>query len=210
MAAVRGDTGESFVQGKQRLDEALIKLERFAKDLSFLLGHNIVAFDLPHLHAVKPAMALLDMPAIDTLRLNPLAFPRNPYHRLVKHYQDGQLHRGRLNDPELDARLTLDVFLDQRNAFLDLAKQAPDLMLAWQWLTTIDNTVSGLNSFFFSIRRGTRPSDKEGQDAVENYLKQRCCIVATQDTACRPRRMNSRNWSVCPKAAPPIHCPTWM
>jgi len=182
MAAVRGDTGESFVQGKQRLDEALIKLDRFAKDLSFLLGHNIVAFDLPHLHAVKPDMALLDMPAIDTLRLNPLAFPRNPYHRLVKHYQDGQLHRGQLNNPELDARLTLDVFLDQRNAFIELDKQSPDLMLAWHWLTTIDNTVSGLNSFFSSIRIGTRPSDKEGRDAVKKYLEQRCCIVATQDT----------------------------
>ena len=40
--------------------------------------------------------------------LNPLAFPRNPYHHLVKHYQDGQLNRGRVNDPELDARLALD------------------------------------------------------------------------------------------------------
>lgn len=39
-----------------------------------------------------------------------LAFPRNPYHHLVKHYPHGQLQRGRWNDPELDARLTLEVF----------------------------------------------------------------------------------------------------
>jgi ATP-dependent DNA helicase RecQ len=31
---------------------------------------------------------------IDTLWLNPLAFPRNPYHHLVKHYQDGRLQAG--------------------------------------------------------------------------------------------------------------------
>ena len=53
---------------------------------------------------------------MDTLRLGPLAFPRHPYHHLVKHYQDGGLKRGRVNDPELDARLALEVFLDQRRA----------------------------------------------------------------------------------------------
>lgn len=31
---------------------------------------------------------------IDTLWLNPLAFPRNPYHHLVKHYQDGRDSEG--------------------------------------------------------------------------------------------------------------------
>ena len=50
---------------------------------------------------------------MDTLRLNHLACPRNPYYYLVKHYQDGSLRRGRLNDPELDARLALEVFVDQ-------------------------------------------------------------------------------------------------
>ncbi len=29
------------------------------------------------------------MPLLDTLKLSPLAFPRNPYHRLLKHYKDG-------------------------------------------------------------------------------------------------------------------------
>ena len=54
---------------------------------------------LPHLSATNPNLRLLQLPAVDTLRLNPLAFPRNPYHYLVKHYQDGPLRRGRLNDP---------------------------------------------------------------------------------------------------------------
>jgi ATP-dependent DNA helicase RecQ len=47
-----------------------------------------------------------------------MAFPRNPYHYLVKHYQDGQLKRGQLNDPKLDAELTLQLFLDQREALI--------------------------------------------------------------------------------------------
>ena len=116
-AAVRGDTGLSYVFNKKPLTAALAKLDEFAEDVAFLLGHNLIAFDLPHLTAVQPDLRLLKLPAVDTLRLNPLAFPRNPYHHLVKHYQDGQLRRGRLNDPELDARLTLEVFRDQHQAF---------------------------------------------------------------------------------------------
>ena len=54
----------------------LKKLDAFSEGLTFLLGHNIIAFDLPHLQAVEPDLAILALPAVDTLRLNPLAFPR--------------------------------------------------------------------------------------------------------------------------------------
>ena len=85
------------------LSQALARLDDLADGADFLLGHNLIDFDLPHLRAANPNLRLLQLPAVDTLRLNPLAFPRNPYHYLVKHYQDGSLRRGRLNDPELDA-----------------------------------------------------------------------------------------------------------
>ena len=71
------------------------------------------------------------MPAVDTLWLNPLAFPRNPYHHLVKHYQDGQLKRERRNDPSLDAQLALRVFRDQQAQLLDTPSH---LLAAWHWL----------------------------------------------------------------------------
>jgi len=127
-AAVRGDRPEASLHFKQgELVPALGQLDTLAEGASFLLGHNLIAFDLPHLAAVKPDLRLLQLPAVDTLWLNPLAFPRNPYHHLVKHYQDGQLKRGRLNDPLLDAQLTLEVFRNQHEA---LSKTAPDLVLA--------------------------------------------------------------------------------
>jgi hypothetical protein len=75
-----------------------------AEGAAFVLGHNLIAFDLPHLAAVRPDLRLLQLPAIDTLRLNPLAFPRNPYHHLVKHYRNGPLQGDRVNDPELPRR----------------------------------------------------------------------------------------------------------
>ncbi|WP_193354179.1 3'-5' exonuclease family protein [Acidithiobacillus thiooxidans] len=136
LAGIRGDTGKTVTYRNGPLNEALSRLDALSVGAAFTLGHNIIAFDLPYLRAAKPNLQLLQLPVVDTLRLNPLAFPRNPYHHLVKHYQDGQLERGRLNDPELDARLTLTLFSDQREAFECLQKTNPRLLAAWHWLVT--------------------------------------------------------------------------
>lgn len=87
LAAVRTDTHECLVfpESGMSLESALDRLDKLADGADFLLGHNLVAFDLPHLRAAKPDLRLLDLPAVDTLLLSPLAFPRNPYHHLVKH-----------------------------------------------------------------------------------------------------------------------------
>ncbi len=42
---------------------------------------------LPQLRALDPGLRQLRPPAVHTLSLNPVAIPRNSYHRLVKHYQ---------------------------------------------------------------------------------------------------------------------------
>src|SRR5690606_17370462 len=118
---------------------------------------------------------ILTLPQVDTLRLNPLAFPRNPYHRLVKHYQDGQLRRGRLNDPELDARLTLDVFADQCDALRKLCETAPDLLIAWHWLTTREHRDSAMNAVFSTVRRAPMPGKDAGITAIHRILQGQCC-----------------------------------
>lgn len=178
-AAVRGDTDAAFVHNKGDLAKALDKLDAFAEGIAFLLGHNLEAFDAPHLAAAKPDLRLLKLPMVDTLRLNPLAYPRNPYHHLVKHYQDGQLKRGRLNDPELDARLTLEVFRDQHRELLALAEAVPDLLLAWHWLTTAGGNASGLNNFFQTLRKKPRPSDAEASEAIARFMAGKVCTTAT-------------------------------
>ena len=149
--AVRTDTGRSLVSSGSRQSAMLAKLDDFAKGASFVLGHNLIAFDLPRLRAAKPGLRLLELPAIDTLRLSPLAFPRNPYHGLVKHYRDGGLKRGRVNDPELDSRLALKLFGDEREA---LAKAAPDLLAAWHRLCTPEpeGVDRALDGFFREVR----------------------------------------------------------
>lgn len=181
-AGVRGDNDAAYAHKQGDVLLALSELDEFAKSSSFVLGHNFIAFDRVHLTAAKPDLQLLQLPVVDTLCLNPLAFPRNPYHHLVKHYQDGKLQRGQLNDPELDARLTLQVFGDQLLALQDMARTSPDLLIAWHWLTTTDATVSGLNAFFTTIRRQPRPSDAVARGAVAQYLEDRGCAV--QARAC--------------------------
>ena len=150
---------------------ALARLDDLAAGVDFVLGHNLIDFDLPILQAASPRSRLLRLPAVDTLRLNPLAFPRNPYHHLVKHYQDGQLKRGRINDPELDARLTLELFGDQQKAL----RAAPqDLLAAWHWLTSVQEG-TGFDWVFTLLRQSGRPSDAEALAAVRARLAGNAC-----------------------------------
>src|SRR5690606_31028443 len=121
------------------------------------------------------------------LRLNPLAFPRNPYHHLVKHYQDAGLSRGQLNDPRLDAALTLELFADQRDAFVACHARHPELLRAWHWLTTTTPEERGYDAFFSTIRRRPRPQRAEAADAIRELLAGAGCahqaerIVASLD-----------------------------
>ena len=187
-AALRPDTGGRLVYRSGDVAAALKKLDALAEGAAFLLGHNLIAFDLPHLKAAKPELRLLGLPAVDTLRLNPLAFPRNPYHHLVKHYQDGQLKRGRLNNPELDARLTLDLFRDQWLALERVARETPYLVAAWHWLTTADGNRSGFNTFFSTLRGALRPSDARAREAIRVRLVEVACRTHAQEILADPGR----------------------
>ena len=190
-AAIVPGTGETllFDDKSGSLDEALTRLDGLAEGKAFVLGHNLIHFDLPHLRAVAPQLRLHKMPAVDTLMLNPLAFPQNPYHYLVKHYQDGQLRRGRINDPELDARLTLEVFENQQSALRD--KDA-DLLTAWHWLTTV-NAEEGFDIVFSTLRQSRKPSDRDARDAILARLEGNSCIEGAQEVLEDARRYG---WSL--------------
>ena len=190
-AGLRPDTGRSliFPSAGDSLPNTLGKLDHLSDGADFLLGHNLIEFDLPRLRAVNPDLRLLRLPAVDTLRLNPLAFPRNPYHHLVKHYQDGQLRRGRINDPELDARLTLEVYDNQQSAL----RAAPsDLLIAWHGLTTT-NGGEGFDIFFSSLRQSPRPSDAETHEAIRRRLEGNVCRTQAQEVMAD---VSSRGWEL--------------
>ena len=173
-AAVRPNVDQPLVFQGDDLAAALAELDDFADGADFLLGHNLINFDLHHLRAAKPDLRLLGLPTVDTLRLNPLAFPRNPYHHLVKHYQDGQLKRGRINDPAQDAQLALDVFDDQQTALRDAPR---GLLAAWHWLTGTGPDGAGFDAVFDAIRSKLRPTDA----AANARIRERLAGIACQN-----------------------------
>ncbi len=165
------------------------KLDKLAEEADFLLGHNIILHDLPHLQASNPQLKLLHLPRVDTLWLNPLAFPRNPYHHLVKHYQDGQLKRERKSDPELDARLALGLFIDQQKA---LSEMPAALLGAWHWLTTVQAGAGddgrGFDMVFTSLRQSSRPSDAEASDGIHTLLDGKSCRTQAHEALAEAAR----------------------
>ena len=163
---------------------ALAELDRLAEGAKFLLGHNLIEWDLPHLQAASPNMQLLNLPAVDTLRLSPLAFPSNPYHHLIKHYQDGQLRRERRSDPELDAKLALELFNDEQEA---LRSKESNLLTAWHWLTTTENE-EGFDMVFGELRRSPRPSDVEVKHAIQERLVDKGCLIQAEEILRDPGR----------------------
>lgn len=173
-AAVRGD-GAALLHRKGDPAPALDRLEAFCHGASHLIGHNILRHDLPHLLAVRPRLAGLAEGAIDTLWLNPLAFPRNPYHRLVKHYHDGRLQAGHVNDPELDARLVLEVFANQIAALDGIGRESPDTLTLYHHLTTRGEGAAGFDAVFRSLRRQPAPSATEGVVAELSFWKDSHC-----------------------------------
>ncbi len=174
-AATRGGDEAPLVYSGGNLAAALRSLDSYCSGADFLVGHNIIDHDLAHLAAVDQDLALLALPAIDTLRLNPLAFPRNPYHRLVKHYRDGRLLGGGLNDPQLDAGIVLELLNEQIEALRRLHATSPDLVLAFHSLTSSKETGGGFNAVFRAVRGSTKPAASELERVIPGLLGAVAC-----------------------------------
>ena len=128
------DTGARvLVKGSFSAAELVGKLDELTDGAAFVLGHNVRRHDLAVLGQLYPGLALLRLPVVDTLELSPLAFPENPYHRLVKDYK---LVSDARNDPLRDAELSLTLFLEEQAAFRALAESRPDDVALFHFLLT--------------------------------------------------------------------------
>lgn len=184
-AAVPEDEGEGVVHRKGDLEAALKKLDLYSVGFTHVIGHNILRHDLPHLMAVSPRFAKCADGAIDTLWLNPLAFPRNPYHRLVKHYHDGRLQSGHINDPEFDARLVFKVFRNQIEAFVSLNGSSPETIMAYHWLCCRGPGRDGFDRLFSNVRGAPIPTEAEAHRAIQELLQGAACGAQVNDVLAR-------------------------
>ena len=172
LAAIRSDSERKVCLSRRSVGSNIRELDALAKDVEFLVGHNILDFDLHYLRELAPSLTCLNKPIVDTLRLGPLAFPRNSYHHLVKHYKEPNLIRFQKNDPELDARICLDVLKEQARKFRSCSTQ---VLCAWHWLTTLDDPSGGFSLLFRKIRAARRPNKQEAHQAIQQIVGDRAC-----------------------------------
>lgn len=127
-------------RGKLVNDRQLAALDTFGSPASFILGHNIIQHDIPRLKQLPTSLNFLNKPAIDTLYLSPLAFPENPYHRLVKNYK---IVRDSVNDPTEDAILAGKVFSEQWEAFAEQLEQGSKAPIIYRSFMQKDPALAG-------------------------------------------------------------------
>ena len=183
LAAWRPDNDDElhFQDDNARRPESLHRVDRMSQNASFILGHNIIKFDIPHLRAISPSLDLLKLPAVDTLWLNPLAYPKRPYHRLVKHYKDGGLVRPQRNNPLLDSKLAFEALKNQAERFQEMA---PEMLAAYHHLCTAQGE-PGPDLVFSALRKAPRPDDQAGAAAIRNLLKDRVCQTHLEEAIAR-------------------------
>ncbi|MEP1574689.1 RecQ family ATP-dependent DNA helicase [Roseibium album] len=184
-AAVVRDPGVPNLVAEGSVAEALKKLDGFCQGFKYVIGHNILKHDLPYLAAVSPTFVGLAEAPIDTLWLNPLAFPRNPYHHLVKHYQDGRLQTGHVNNPEFDAQLVFEVLENQLVEFARLNEKSPDALTAYHYLCCREPRFGGFDRVFTHIRKTPVPSQDEAENAIRRLLDSAACSEMVERTLIR-------------------------
>src|SRR5690554_7532596 len=183
LGALRPDTDKELELKVKQVVPALEQLDALAEGASFVLGHNLIAHDLPVLREYMPKMALYALPAVDTLLLSPLAFPENPYHRLIKDYK---LIRESLNSPLSDCRTTLTLFYDQREAFNGLKAEKKQELLCYQALLAPDQK-SALWAFFVSVVGSTPLPLSELPGLIRDLLKESDASLGRNSKVCQTR-----------------------
>lgn len=172
LGVFRPDTDErARIPGKA--SDLVHRLDQLTQGAAFVLGHNVVAFDQPALAMLHPNLALHRLPLVDTLELSPVAFPQNPYHRLVKDYK---LCTTTKNDPVRDAELAYELFLDQGDALRTRVEEHPDEALCLHYLLASENG-KGIANFFATLRRSLRPTLDETRISWLKVTEGKVCLV---------------------------------
>lgn len=160
--------------GKQLTQKTLEEFNQFGAPAEYILGHNILNHDLPILLNLHPDLPVFQKKAIDTLYLSPLAYPANPYHRLVKDYA---IVRDSINNPVQDAKLAGKVFCEQWEALIEQLHNKSEAPIYYRGFLNKDKKLSGtaeaLGHMGISLLTGDDLHESFGWFA-KNY----CCSTA--------------------------------
>jgi ATP-dependent DNA helicase RecQ len=176
--------GRVFEKRERAWSAATLKqLDEITRDAKFVLGHNLLGHDFPVLKSSSPRLQLLEKPVIDTLYLSPIAFPQNPYHRLVKDYK---LVRATINNPVEDAKLAASVFKDQWGSFQKLSVEMPELIDFYRYCFhgSVFNGFSGkgLSAVFSLLSPGSIDDPQKALNCFARQASGKVCINAVNKT----------------------------
>jgi ATP-dependent DNA helicase RecQ len=171
LGAVRSDDRRTLTL-KVPNREVVRRLNELTTGAEFLLGHNLRRHDLTELERQYPGLQCLRLPALDTLELSAIAFPSNPYHRLVKGYK---LLSDSKNEPLKDARLALDLLVEEVEALAQMCQQDPRWVALLHYLVTPDLP---LDSILQAIRQEGAPDDAEAAQLAQGRFGALCCSTS--------------------------------
>ena len=147
------------------------QVDLLAATAQVLVGHNLRRHDLPQLRRQFPRLACLELPVIDTLEWSALAFPTNPYHRLVKGYK---LVSDTRNDPLADARITLGLLAEEIDAFAAMHAADPDWVALLHFLVAHDAPLARCLS---AVRDSAAPERARAGDLAARCFAAKCCAI---------------------------------
>ena len=182
IGAVRTDSADSADSFNSACSPAKARsvtasLNTFVREGRVLLGHNIRRHDVPLLRNQLPQLECLGWPVVDTLELSALAFPSNPYHRLVKGYK---LITDERNNPTKDARVALNVLEECIEALLETNEQE-----SW-WLALLHFFLrddEGIATLVSQVREETAPTSEAAGQIVASRFAGRSCSTRLRDLA---------------------------
>jgi ATP-dependent DNA helicase RecQ len=184
IGAARSDTAAqlSLTLGRQPGASVVDALDALAAGARVLVGHNLRRHDLPQLRRQFPKATCLDLPVIDTLEWSAMAFPTNPYHRLVKGYK---LVSDTRNDPLKDARLALDLLGDEVDAYAAMQASDPAWLALLHFLVAHDGP---LDRCLGAVRGASAPDHAAASRLALDRFAPTCCAtrlarLAEQDLA---------------------------
>ena len=148
-----------------------VQVDALTTGARLLVGHNLRRHDLPQLRRQFPGLACLELPVIDTLEWSALAFPTNPYHRLVKGYK---LLSDTRNDPLADARITLSLLAEEIDAFAAMHAADPGWLALLQFLLAHDPPLA---QCLRAVRDCAAPQRATASTLAARCFAGKCCAT---------------------------------
>lgn len=180
LGAVFGEEKPLYARTDHTIQQVLKKVRRWARDARFLAGHNLLWHDLPMLESAGLFAGLEEVPVVDSLVVSPLAFPKNPYHRLVKNDKLVSLSKSNPVADALNSRQVLEDALLALDGEGEAAARNRYLAFAMSGGGLPGRGCAGMEALFSAL--GVRaPIEEEASNLLEELGSGRCCRTSLRE-----------------------------